>query len=157
MRPLLLLGLALAAGCTEQPSPRSGDGPTNIFVGDLAAIGGQPVRGSQLQIRLYSRTGDFDTPDHYRIAGGCLDAGSLHDDGRFWSGSAPAVNPGMDLPDAATRGAARCPEEDPARYVQLLEVMNAGPKLEFDRASATFTAPDGASAKFDFHASMMID
>src|SRR5690606_14819346 len=104
-----------------QDGSQSGDGPTNIFVGDLAAIDRQPVHGSQLQIRLYSRTADFDNPDHYRIAGGCLDAGSLHDDGRFWSGSAPAVNPGIDVPDAAQRGAARCPEGAPARYVRLLE------------------------------------
>lgn len=157
MRSLIILSLALIVGCTAQDSSQSGDGPTNIFVGDLAAIDGQPVQGSQLQIRLYSRTGDFDAPDHYRIAGGCLDGGSLHDDGRFWSGTAPALNPGMDLPDAARRGAIHCPEEDPARYVQLLEVMDAGPKLEFDQASAVFTAPDGSSAKFEHHASLMID
>lgn len=157
MRSLVLLSLALAAGCAEQRHTQDGDDATNIFVGDLAALDGQPVIGSQLQLRLASRKADFDKPDYYRISGGCIDAGSLHADGRFWSGTAPGVNPGMEMPDPARRGAGHCPAEDAARYIQLLEVMHQGPTLAFDQASATFTAPDGQSAKFDFHASMMID
>lgn len=149
MRLVLLPLLAAMAGCSAptpaQPDPAS----TNIFVGELRTLNGQTVPGSQLTIHLFSKTGDFDAPDRYRISGGCFDSGFLdRADGRFWSGSAPAKNDGIEVANPARRGEVHCPPEDAARYVQLIEIMYEGPALKFDRAAATFTAPTKGSAEF---------
>jgi len=142
------LMLTLAACSASGPVEQCKAG-VNIFVGELESLNGELVQDTKLGIRLYSKTGDFEAPDYYFIAGGCLDAGFLDKaDGRFWSGSSPAKNPGLPVASPARRGEIHCPPDDSARYVRLLEIMYEGPTLKFDGASATFTAPTKGSAVF---------
>ena len=146
---LALLPLLVVAGCSAPAPARPDSAATNIFVGELRTLNGQPVPDSRLTIHLYSEKGDFDAPDRYGISGGCSDTGFLDKaDGRFWSGSAPAKNAGIESATPARRGEAHCPPEDAKRYVQLIEIMYEGPTLEFDQATATFTAPTKGSAEF---------
>ncbi|MNY30533.1 hypothetical protein D3C86_1646460 [compost metagenome] len=144
-----LLPILLAIGACSAPEASQPAASANIFVGELSMLDGVAVNDSQLKVGLFSKSGDFDAPDQYRISGGCFDRGFLDKaDGRFWSGSAPAKNAGIEIASPARRGEAHCPPEDAARYVRLIEIMYEGPTLEFDRASATFTAPTKGTAKF---------
>ena len=146
---VLLPLLAAIAGCSAPGSAKPDPAAASIFVGELTTLNGQTSLGSQLKIRLFSETGNFEAPDRYRISGGCIDTGFLDKaDGRFWSGTAPLKNAGVEVANPARRGEAHCPPEDAARYVQLIDIMYDGPTLKFDQASATFTAPTKGSAEF---------
>ncbi len=141
------VSVVILAGCTAQESPE------RVFEGDLIALGGQSVAGSMLHIRLTSTDDDPTTAERYFIYSvGCMDSGFLDEkDGKFWSGLSPEKN--GELADHLRQSSleAKCPSEDAARYVDLMQLMRGGVSLrpERDGRFATFTNSSGGSARFE--------
>ena len=131
-----------------------------LFDGELVALNGQSVRGSNITISLVAAGDDKSKPNHYFLGGGCKDHGFLDQtDGRFWSGSTPEKNGEMAEYLKQQDRSGHCLVEDVARYHQLVALMEEGAVLSFapDRRSAKFTTPSNRVAEFDFRPSMMID
>ncbi len=132
-----------------------------IFTGDLITLNGESTAGSMLQIRLISTDDDPSTVERYFINSvGCLDSGFLDEsDGKFWSGLSPEKNGelGDHLRQISLEG--RCPPEDAARYVRLMQLMRGGVSLQRDPSGrfATFTNPSGGSARFEVYLGNIVD
>lgn len=156
----LSVAAAVTLAACNPASEAKGDAPVfdapgpqaeEIYSGVLTQIDGEWVGGSQLRITLYSLAGDQDVADRYYISSGCFDAGFLDaEDGRFWSGHAPAKN-GETVGNLTNLEVERrCPRQDHERYGRLMEIMYEGATLELDeqQGNATFTAPTKGSARF---------
>ena len=131
-----------------------------LFDGELVALNGQSVRGSNITIRLVAAGDDKGSPNHYFLGGGCRDHGFLDQtDGRFWSGSTPEKNGEMADNLKQQDRSAHCLAEDVTRYHQIVALMEEGAALQFgpNRGSAKFTTPSNKTAEFEYRASMMID
>lgn len=150
MRAVLAPMLALfLLGCAQDLEPENEEA-VEIFSGDLVALNGQSVSGSNLNIRLVS-WGDEQT--HYYIRGFCMDHGFLDpEDGLFWSGSTPAKNGEMREFLAERGRSAHCLVEDVARYHELIALMEEGASLAYgpDRVTATFTTSSNQTAEFRY-------
>jgi hypothetical protein len=140
-------------GATESTDP--------IFMGDLIALNGADTRGSMLQVRLISTDDDPSTAERYFISStGCLDAGFLDEaDGKFWSGLSPEKNGEFADHVRGMRLEAKCPPEDAARYIDLMQLMRGGVSLQRDSDGrfATFTNTSGGSARFEVYLGNIID
>jgi hypothetical protein len=146
---------AILAGCTvEEPPPP-------LFEGDLIALGGQSVVGSMLHIKLTSTDDDPTTAERYFIYSvGCLDSGFLDEtDGKFWSGLSPEKNGELGEHLRRMPLEAKCPPEDAARYIDLMQLMRGGVSLQLDSDGrfATFTNPSGGSARFEVYLGNIVD
>lgn len=150
------LSMALASGGCDVNEPT---GP--IFTGDLIALNGADTLGSMLQVRLISTDDDRTTAERYFISSvGCIDAGFLDEaDGKFWSGVSPEKNGELAGHLRGLRPEAKCPPEDAARYLELMQLMRGGVSLQQDPDGrfATFTSPSGGSARFEVYLGNIID
>lgn len=152
IRPLFVASAAIAASCSPAGDQAAATRPERkeIFVGELVAIQGQPVR-SALKFRFYSTDGD-EVADRYFLESNCFDGGYFDQrHGAFLSGHSPTGTDTEKSPAklvqefAENHKTRRCPD-DSANFSRLMDLMYAGATLEIDDEDARLTSKTGLSA-----------
>ena len=140
--------LVLLTACFPAEPQRSGDW-RKTFEGDVIAVNDDPVRPS-FRMTFYSTDGD-DTPERYRIASECFDAGYFDRDRQaFLSGTSPNGQGADRMSEKHRRDIAeghrrRCPSDHPVTYNRLLDVMYEGAVLTLDDGKGRLVSQSGGS------------